>query len=575
MLIIPAMLMAMALMVACGESGSDLSCEKGTAYCTCDSGQCDEGLMCSSNICVECLTADCKPVEDGDVDTVDEPEQEVAPDGDADEPAEEEVVTEEEVEEPVDGDVDDPAEEEIVVTKYTCVECHSSKTLIKEDIERRGTDHVYEASSGGCGGAVSRLEPSQAVLVRDAFLESTHGRFGCVYCHGGVEPAANRDEAHVDNFTVHVDTAKCESCHRTAVENHPKSLHSKFNHLTYEDQEFIDRAAAHERRVTNDPHKKALMAQGIDQACGDCHRTTCGSCHIVMPEPAHGGFPNSGHVFYKKPNPVYNCTACHGSRKSKEFLLSEVDTELVNASDLGPMELKEDVHYNQHGMSCADCHDSKWMHENDEQMNYKLRYENDYLVRCEDCHVNGKEQQFADASMHHQIHGDPDGNAPHLQCQVCHSQAYPNCLSCHVSPTDTTEPPADYKFYTLKIAKNPYKNVDYYTQEIPALAEKFPYDYSLVRRPPIVYDIFEEFEPGILDNFALYPTWKYATPHNIQKNTPQTANGCQGCHDDDRLYMTEAYLESLVIPDNVGLQADIYLEKEKEANATILIQRTQ
>ncbi|MEI2421919.1 hypothetical protein V6O07_16705, partial [Arthrospira platensis SPKY2] len=34
------------------------------------------------------------------------------------------------------------------------------------------------------------------------------------------------------------------------------------------------------------------------------------------------------------------------------------------------------------------------------------------------------------------------------------------------------------------------------------------------------------------------PTWTYATPHNIQRNTPQTAS-CNACHGNADIFLTE------------------------------------
>jgi len=34
------------------------------------------------------------------------------------------------------------------------------------------------------------------------------------------------------------------------------------------------------------------------------------------------------------------------------------------------------------------------------------------------------------------------------------------------------------------------------------------------------------------------PTWAYATPHNIQRKTPQTAS-CNACHGNPDIFLTE------------------------------------
>ncbi|MCJ7725856.1 MAG: hypothetical protein MUP76_05645, partial [Acidimicrobiia bacterium] len=42
----------------------------------------------------------------------------------------------------------------------------------------------------------------------------------------------------------------------------------------------------------------------------------------------------------------------------------------------------------------------------------------------------------------------------------------------------------------------------------------------------------------LLPNFDARPTWVYATPHNIQRNTPQNAS-CGSCHGNAELFLTE------------------------------------
>ena len=519
-------------------------------------------LTCSAAVCLGgCETEDEAAIgADRDLedkaDVGGDPEIETGPDVDA-EPDFEAIDGDREVEEPDDG-------------LFTCAECHTSKDNLKADLKRRSTDHVYEGG-GGCGGAISRLEPTKAVFVKEDFVNSLHGGKGCTGCHGGVEPAASRDEAHTGDFAVHVASEQnCSPCHRIEINNMPNSLHVKFNDLKPDDPLFVERAVVHVRRVSDDATAQRFLAEGIERACAECHRATCGSCHITLPGPAHGGFPNTGHIFYKTPNIVYNCTACHGGRKGKEFLLTGVKEEMVENTDLDPIELSEDVHYSDHGMGCSDCHPYEWMHNTTVDQNTEIRHENSLnWPTCEQCHVTGKEENFIDID-YHAAHGILGCSGPRLQCQICHSQPYPNCMSCHLSPEDEGEPPADFKFYTFKIGRNPFHQ-EYYRQNHPTLAMRYPYEYALVRRPAIVPDTFDGYGDNILGNYTLYPTWKYATPHNIQRTTMMTRDGCSGCHDNGNYYLSQEYLEWLIVPENFGDSADMFLEKELEANAFIIM----
>jgi hypothetical protein len=123
------------------------------------------------------------------------------------------------------------------------------------------------------------------------------------------------------------------------------------------------------------------------------------------------------------------------------------------------------------------------------------------------------------------------------------------------------------------------------------MGEKRPYDYTLVRRASLVPDTFHAYRPdgpSVLENYTKYPTWKYATPHTIALKTPQTANGCQTCHEGKNggglnpkskaLFLTTGFLRS-VFNDGLGKvkggpgqdKAASYLTKELEANAPILM----
>lgn len=479
---------------------------------------------------------------------------------------------------------------------YTCQQCHTNKALLKASLEAEPTHHKPKGG-GGCGGSVSRFSGTDPIYVDPAFLDTVHGRMGCQACHGGVMPAKDRDEAHSGDFHKDVDPNKvCSQCHEDITKNFLHNLHTKFNGLKPKDKEFIKRATVHEMRVSDDEQSKEFLAKGLEQGgCAECHRATCGSCHITLPEPSGGGFPATGHMFSKQPSDVYNCTACHGGRKGKEYMLSgysatEVkDSDVVKGLGLKNYKLKRDVHY-QKGMHCSDCHNENWMHGAGPDLAGSLRYNDPKLPKCQDCHVTGQEDKFYEQRMH-AMHANPDGPAPYLQCEVCHAQMYPNCLSCHVSPKgDGSEPPPDYKFYTFKIAKNPLK-LDFYKTHFPEMGKERPYDYSLVRRPSVVPDTFDAYRPGgptVLGHYTDYPTWKYATPHTIALDTPQTKDGCKGCHassgggklakDKKVLFLTSDYLDDL-FTNGLGkvkggpgaAKAAKYLKKELEANKPILM----
>jgi hypothetical protein len=88
------------------------------------------------------------------------------------------------------------------------------------------------------------------------------------------------------------------------------------------------------------------------------------------------------------------------------------------------------------------------------------------------------------------------------------------------------------------------------------VSENRPWDYVLVRHIPVVPDTFAFYGEGLLPTFENVPTWKYATPHNIQRVTPQNQS-CESCHDNPELFLME---------DDVDPQ-------EREANAAVIVDR--
>ena len=83
------------------------------------------------------------------------------------------------------------------------------------------------------------------------------------------------------------------------------------------------------------------------------------------------------------------------------------------------------------------------------------------------------------------------------------------------------EPP----IMTFKIGRNPLQ--DTYR----------PWRYVPVRHVPVARDSFAYYGEDLLPNFDALETWKYATPHNIQRITPQ-AGTCSGCHGNADIFLT-------------------------------------
>jgi thiosulfate/3-mercaptopyruvate sulfurtransferase len=131
----------------------------------------------------------------------------------------------------------------------------------------------------------------------------------------------------------------------------------------------------------------------------------------------------------------------------------------------------------------------------------------------------------------HEVHDDT------LSCQVCHSVAYINCDSCHVAISEQTGNPffetsADY--LTFLIGRNPIQSEDR------------PYEFVPVRHVPVDPDSFAFYGDNLLPNFDDQPTWRYTTPHNIQRETPQTES-CSSCHGNEELFLTSVIIETIPV----------------------------
>jgi thiosulfate/3-mercaptopyruvate sulfurtransferase len=263
----------------------------------------------------------------------------------------------------------------------------------------------------------------------------------------------------------------------------------------------------------------------IDEArknhCAACHTNNCGSCHVSRPKSAKKGFIN-GHIFQKRSDPFNQCTACHGSRVGNEYY---------------GMRGQGDVHVSKYDMDCVACHEAEEMHAAAPE-GLPGRYHLKEIVACTDCHQNLQYGSVRDHSIH----------IGKVQCQVCHSQTYVNCYSCHVGKDEQGLGyfQNEREVEGMKIGLN-------YDKDAPEAS----YNYMLVRHEPSDLEVFDFYVKDAFTNFDKVPTWKRASPHNIQRKTWQTAN-CNNCHGNRDLFLSEDDLldyenkanASVVVPDN-------------------------
>ncbi len=150
------------------------------------------------------------------------------------------------------------------------------------------------------------------------------------------------------------------------------------------------------------------------------------------------------------------------------------------------------------------CHTQDEIH--GDGKTYKTRYAMPQLPKCENCH-SGLENK----NIYHKKHFNT------FNCQTCHSQDYNNCGSCHVSKGGGhggARIPSHIKF---KIALNPLKTAPYSVD----FNGRDNYKLATVRESLSAPDTWDNY--GVtLENFDVFPTYQYTTPHNILRWTSRT-----------------------------------------------------
>jgi thiosulfate/3-mercaptopyruvate sulfurtransferase len=360
------------------------------------------------------------------------------------------------------------------------------------------------------------LELWEKVLVSPKFLATEHAQKACEECHGGNPAAAERVAAHqgvVKDPTEVPPFGKdagivCAECHEQEVKSGATSLHATLSTFPK-----VLRA-----RAGDDPHGwDTIVDPGRKNHCTPCH-ASCGQCHVSRPKYSKSGFIN-GHLFSKKPDMVNQCTACHGSRVGDEF---------YGNRGVG------DAHLAKKGMDCMACHPAAEMHASGEGLG--SRYQLPQLPKCAGCH----EKDLARAGQHKDHVGK-------VQCQVCHAQDYVSCFSCH---TGKDEKGVVYfvnqkETETFKIGRN-YPGT--------GLAE----GWILVRHEPTDREVFDFYGTDGFKTFDNVPTWKRASPHNVQRLTWRNA-ACNHCHGQRAVFLAEGDL----------------LDYEKGANRPVVVADAQ
>jgi thiosulfate/3-mercaptopyruvate sulfurtransferase len=369
----------------------------------------------------------------------------------------------------------------------SCEACHTNYAHLQEVFSPDTS-----APAGGCGGTAPHYEPYDRVYMGgtgfEDYKESGHYAIGCVGCHNGVDETADKVEAHSGDFIRHPSMfykEKCGTCHSEISNNYDTSIHQ---------------GTGQKRKVTmrsglsgaqDFDQLPAHQIEGYNANCATCHGT-CGNCHVVRPKIAGGGL-SKGHKFTKTPDMVGICVSCHVSRGGHAYLGVSPGTQ-------------SDTHLQKMGFKCTNCHSGSELHGDGNPVDQRYAYAK--LPTCDNCHSGLKS-----GNMYHSIHYDD------FNCQVCHSQDYNNCGSCHVHGEGARVP----SYMDFKIAMNPIPDI------------KTGFNFCLVRRTLAAPDNWKEYGVDQYANFDQFPTYNYTSPHNLQKWTTRTqvedgASCSSNCH---------------------------------------------
>jgi hypothetical protein len=379
----------------------------------------------------------------------------------------------------------------------SCESCHTNYSHLKAV----HSPDPPATGGGGCGGDTPHIEPYDRVFMSGAgyslFKSTVHGKLECTVCHNGVGNTGDKVLAHSGDFVKKPSSKadeKCAGCHPDVVAKAKNSIHGDGTGQ----KNMVTIRAGLGKGPDAFNQLSEMMKKGYDENCGKCH-ATCGDCHVLRPKAGGGGLYR-GHGFMQKPDMVDHCATCHTSRGGHAYFGVAPGTV-------------PDVHLTKSGFDCMSCHSKNEIHGDGKR--YDHRYMVSSLPECTDCHSG-----LTNTNLFHREHLNT------FSCQTCHSQDYNNCGSCHIGGEGARIP----SYQGFKIGMNPLPEV------------KTTFKYALLRRSVMAPDSWMEYGMANLSNFDEQPTYKYTTPHNIQKITARTgyknaqgvwvkyANCTEGCH---------------------------------------------
>ncbi|HHH40453.1 MAG TPA: hypothetical protein ENK56_00430 [Chloroflexi bacterium] len=339
------------------------------------------------------------------------------------------------------------------------------------------------------------MEVWQKVLVDPEFLEDVHSEPGCIACHGGTPDTDDKEAAHQGLLPKAGQEPEraCGTCHVGLVRQAREGLHR----MLWGYQAVLEARGAD----FTDP----ATVRAYQTHCIGCH-ADCGDCHVSRPRALEGGLI-AGHKVKRVASVFTTCGGCHSARINDEYK--------------GKHEgIPADVHWEREGMPCTRCHTLEEYHYG----GHGTRYAGAPRPSCTESGCHDTVRVGDGITQHDETHLEG------LDCQVCHAAGpYKSCFNCHVGRDDKGLPyfTSDPSALTFKIGRNPVKSPER------------PWNYVLLRHVPTTADLFGYYGEDLLPGYDNLPTWKYTTPHNTRRITPQNER-CNACHGQTALFLTEA-----------------------------------
>ena len=367
-----------------------------------------------------------------------------------------------------------------------CIGCHTSEALLKQLVPAPAVDASGELT-GTQATAYTRTMPLwQQVLVDTAFLDDVHAQPGCIACHGGTPNTVDFADAHRGlrpQASAQPDKA-CGSCHVGVAKQGRSSLH----HMQWGIQKAL---TEHGADLTNPATAKAYAKK-----CITCH-ASCSDCHVDRTKDAWGKLA-AVHACSAQNIEGNACTSCHG--------------QTAGAESSGAHEGIQGDFHTALGMTCTSCHaTATTFHSGKPGVGMQ---DGRPEPACTDCHPQAAKP--GGPILQHTIH------SPTVQCQVCHAAGPYTSFDDYAALGKTG---AVSETLAFKIGRNPMQN------------EQRPWNYVLLRQVPITAGVFDGAGQGLVPLAGDVPAWMLATPHNMQRSTPQNQS-CNACHGQETLFLT-------------------------------------